>query len=368
MTLRRRRPLAEAALGAARQLARCEARTALLDRVRPLNLVAERARLVAAAQAGQRPALELWHAARPELGDVRRALADIARGLEPTETEQALLLGRAGELELEAQLAEQVAQPGFRALAASRFALPDEHGALREAALALLGLPDAAPDAAQLLHDSDDARDPLSLLSLLSQRVFAEKLAVRVEVDPGLVPLAAVADGVVRVRAGARLTADVARRIALHEVEGHVLPRALGAALGGVFLAGSARASEDEEGRAILLEERAGLLDVVRRRELGRRYLAAASVRQGADFWATFELLRETGAEVTECVELGLRVHRGGGLGRELVYFAGYRRVLAALGAEPRLERVQQSGRVSLVAARALLLDSVQLDDDRNVI
>jgi hypothetical protein len=172
---------------------------------------------------------------------------------------------------------------------------------------------------------------------------------------------------VVRVRAGVRLSASVGRRIALHEVEGHLLPRVSGGELGGVFLAGSARASEDEEGRAILLEERAGLFDGVRRAELGRRYLAATSVREGAEFSETVDLLLETGAELTAAVELGCRVHRGGGLGRELVYLAGYQRVAAALAERPELELWQRRGRVSLAAA-ALLAASIQLHDDRNVI
>jgi hypothetical protein len=173
-------------------------------------------------------------------------------------------------------------------------------------------------------------------------------------VDPQLVALAAVAEGVVRVRGGARLSAAVSRRIALHEVEGHLLPRLHGQALGGVFSAGSAGATEDEEGRALLLEERAGLLDSARRRELAQRYLAAVSVRQGGAPWDTIELLLEYGSSDERAIELACRVERGGGLGRELVYLVGYARVRAALAAEPQLEALQGAGRVSLLAARRL--------------
>jgi hypothetical protein len=165
-----------------------------------------------------------------------------------------------------------------------------------------------------------------------------------------------------------RLSAEVGRRIALHEVEGHLLPRASGKQLGGVFWAGSVGASEDEEGRAILLEERAGLLDAARRAELGRRYLAAASVRDGAELWDTVELLGKTGAEASACIDLACRVHRGGGLGRELIYLAGYLRVAEALAREPRLELLLAGGRVALGAARELLTDSVELDDHRDMI
>jgi hypothetical protein len=169
-------------------------------------------------------------------------------------------------------------------------------------------------------------------------------------------------------RPRALLSAAQARRIALHEVRGHLLPRALGRELGGVFAAGSARSSEDEEGRAILLEERSGLLDAARVAELARRYLAAASVRRGADFWQCVELVGLTGASATAAIELSLRVHRGGGLARELVYLTGYLRVAKDLVARPELERVQRSGRVSLVAAAALLTASIELDDDGDVI
>ncbi|HXK17562.1 MAG TPA: tyrosine/phenylalanine carboxypeptidase domain-containing protein, partial [Polyangiaceae bacterium] len=133
-------------------------------------------------------------------------------------------------------------------------------------------------------------------------------------------------------------------------------------------VAGTARASEDEEGRAILLEERAGLLELERRRELARRYLAATSVREAASFWDTVTLLGQTGATAAAAIELGCRVHRGGGLGRELIYLTGYCRVAAALAARPELEALQASGRVSLSAAAALLEDSIELDDDGDMI
>lgn len=359
MTLRRRRELDEGAARAARRLRQCEAATALLDRVRPRNLSAERSRLLSAWRAGRRRSLELEYAAPAELTSVRRALEALARDLDVRELEPRLLLERTTELALEAELAERVGTPGFRDLAARLFPLPPNDADLRRIARSFF-VPHAvsAPERDALspgsTHLSDDRGDPSSLFSQLSRGVSARHLPVRVEVDTGLVALAAVAEGVVRVRAGARLSADVARRIALHEIEGHLLPRSSGAALGGVFMAGSRHAAQDEEGRAISIEERAGLLDPGRRAELGRRYLAAASVRDGAAFEETVELLLETGADLAASIELGCRVHRGGGLGRELVYLVGYRRVRAALLTQPELEPILAAGRVSLEAARRL--------------
>lgn len=367
MSLRRRKPLTEPAEQVARELKRCEARVALLDRVRPLNWGAEVTRLVAAFTAGSHPRPEFHYAPPAELGELRRYLLDAAQLLADGSVEERLLSERALELHLEAELAEHVGRSELASLAARRFPLPEDAEAHHRLAQLWLTAPHA-PEPMAPLHDSDDARDPQSLWSKISRRIAAERWPVRIELVPGLVSLAAVADGVVRVRPGARLSAVVGERIALHEVEGHVRPRVSGAALGGAFVAGTRRASEDEEGRAILLEERAGLLGGARRKELARRYLAAESARQGAGLWETVELLGGTGATAPSAIELSCRVHRGGGLGRELIYLSGYARVLGRLGARPELEGVLQSGRVSLDAAEALLAGSVELDDDGDVI
>lgn len=368
MSLRRRQPLAEPLALAARQLRQCEAHVALLDRARPLNLALERQRLCDAVLAGQRPQPGLVYAPAPDLSPVQRALDGVLQA-PVAELEGALLVARAHELALEAQLATRVGLPGFRQLANQRFPLPATHAQLRPLALAWAEQASGAAGSAPALHFSDDKNDPESLWNLLSRRLEAKRLSIRLEVTPGLASLAAVADGVVRVRGGARLSREVAQRIALHEVEGHVVPRLAGRALAGVFAAGSAGASEDEEGRALLLEERGGLMGVERRAELGLRYLAAESVRNGAEFWETFQLLLERGAGSELAVDLCCRVQRGGGLGRELVYLSGYLRVARGLESRPELERVLASGRVSVTAA-ASLLDAalVELDDDRDVV
>lgn len=339
---------------------------ALLDRVRPLNLAVELGRLGSAFARGARPAAHFVYGPPAELGELRRALEEGARALESGDDEDQLLSGRARELELEARLAEHTGSPSFAPLAAQRFPVPPGAEALLRLAEGFLTGP-APLQPSGHLHLSEDQQDPESLWSKISRRVASERWPVRVELLPGLVSLAAVADGVVRVRPGARLTSRVAERIALHEVEGHVRPRLRGAALGGVFLAGSARGSEDEEGRAILLEERAGLLDSERRQELARRYLAVLSLRGGAELWDTVDVLGRTGATAGAAIELACRVHRGGGLGRELVYLAGYARVAQRFASEPSLEPVMRSGRLSLEAA-AQLESSLQLDDDGDVI
>jgi hypothetical protein len=370
VTVRRCQPLADGVAAVARRLEHLETQVALLDRVRPLNLTSELVRLTRAFEAGQKPAPAFGYAPRPALGAVRSELQSLAAALDGADPEQRLLAERAQELELEADLGEHVGEPEFDALARQRFPLPKDPTATHKLAEVFLSAPGGPNDVenAGILHDSSDPRDPHSLWSQLSRLLEAEGFAVRLEIVVGLVSLAAVANGVVRVRAGARLSEKAARRIALHEVEGHVRPRVNAQLLGGVFSAGSARASQDEEGRAILLEERAGLLDAERRRELARRYLAVESLRDGAEFWDTVTLLGQRGAALAAAVELASRVHRGGGLGRESIYLVGYQRVAAALGQRPQLEQVLRSGRVTLDAAEALLNGSIELDHDRNVI
>jgi hypothetical protein len=368
--VRRCQPLADDVAAVAGRLKQLETTIALLDRVRPLNLTSELTRQTRGFEGGQRLEPHFAYGPRVQLREPRRELLELATRLDAQDTEARLLAERARELELEAELAEHVGEPAFAALARRRFPLPDVPAVTAKLAEQFLTAPAGTKSAesSELLHDSNDARDPHSLWSELSRRLQAERWAVRIEVVVGLVSLAAVADGVVRVRAGARLSAETARRIALHEVEGHVRPRISGQLLGGVFVAGSARASEDEEGRAILLEERAGLLDAERRRDLARRFLAAESLRGGAEFWDTVALLGQRGATLPSAVELASRVHRGGGLGRELIYLVGYQRVAVALARRPELERVLVSGRVALDAAEALLQGSIELDDDRNMI
>ncbi len=365
MTLRRRHPVSDAAARAASLLEHGERQVALLDRVRPLNLDVERARLSAHVDTEPQPRFE--YGARPRLGELRRVLDSLVAALLEGDSELRLLAARASELSLEAELAEGVATRAFPALAARRFPAPARAGALCGAAREAVAL--TAPDEAGETHLSDDQRDPNSLWSQLVSRAARKRLPVRVEVASGLVPLAAVGDGVVRLRPGARLTAAVGRRVALHELDGHVVPRLAGRALGGVLLAGSAGAAEDEEGRAIWLEHRAGLLSVPRRRELGFRFLASAAVREGADFWQTVRLLLELGCGRDAAVELSCRVHRGGGLGRELVYWSGFSRVSASFRDRPELERALASGRLSVeVAAQLLDEGSLQLDDDGDVV
>jgi hypothetical protein len=60
------------------------------------------------------------------------------------------------------------------------------------------------------------------------------------------------------------------------------------------------------------------------------------------------------GASLEQASELTLRAHRGGGLGRELVYLPAYFMLRAAFAGEPGLERWLERGRLDLETARRL--------------
>ena len=89
----------------------------------------------------------------------------------------------------------------------------------------------------------------------------------------------AVGDGFVGVRPGLWHSEGAAMRIVLHEIEGHVRPRVLAQREElALFRVGSARSNDDEEGRALLLERGAGVLEGGRRRELPVLALIARDV------------------------------------------------------------------------------------------
>jgi hypothetical protein len=341
---------------AGKALLRAEEAIALVARATPKNARSELHRLAALAprRARLRPAFAYERV--PELGRLRRELEGIALSVAAHGPLGALHAARAEELELEARLAERVATPGFAALAAARFRAPlgEQHARVLAFVDAALAEPRAAADGTKL-HRSDDRDDPRSLVRQLARHATELGLRVRIETRPGQLAVAATGHGLVAIRPGVALSAAAGARITLHELLAHALPRAqsLYAPIS-LLRAGTAGSIEGEEGRALVVEARAGRLDGARRRELALRHLAALSVRGGADFEETHRELVRRGAEVEEAVEIAVRVQRGGGLAREVVYLPAHDEVSDAFRADPELERWFESGRVGLSAAREL--------------
>jgi hypothetical protein len=114
---------------------------------------------------------------------------------------------------------------------------------------------------------------------------------------------------------------------------------------------GTAGGADDQEGRALAIEAAAGFLDAARRRELALRHLAGRSVEQGAELPDTVRLLLGRGVSVSVAVRIAARVHRGGGLAREVVYLPALLRVRAALAEDPSIDDVLAMGRIAVDAA-----------------
>ena len=189
------------------------------------------------------------------------------------------------------------------------------------------------------------------------------RLPMRVVVQPGLASLAATGDGAIFVAADKWLTPRDVERTVLHEISGHALPRARATlAPFGLFALGTARGVDDQEGRALLIEEAAGFLDSSRRFELGLRHIAASATLDGAGVVDVVELLLGRGARIASAVRIAARVQRGGhgagggGLAREIAYLPALVRVRRAMQGRfaAVVERMMSGGRIAVDVAPLL--------------
>ncbi|MEP7124451.1 MAG: tyrosine/phenylalanine carboxypeptidase domain-containing protein [Byssovorax sp.] len=295
------------------------------------------------------------YSAAPDHTTLRSALLGLADELDGLGELGSIYAGRARELEIEAAICEHAGGPGLWAAARIRYALRDGFEAVADAT-ATKWLDEAGPRATRgAMSRSDDEHDPTSLVSRLRQELGRRRLPLRVLVSKNLASLAATGEGFVQVVAERALSKSDVERTVLHEIEGHVLPRhASSSAAIGIFTLGTARGSDDQEGRALSRERAAGFLDHGRRREIALRHQAARSVGAGADFVATARLLLDHGAALVDALRIAARDDRGGGLAREAVYLPALLRVEAALAVESALDDVLGAGRVSVDAASAL--------------
>jgi hypothetical protein len=332
----------------------------------PENAAAERARLTDALRRGDAECPRWTYrsaGAAGRMGEIRRALEVLWRAAEPQsrrDSVEMLVAERARELAVEAAICEAVGTRDVGKLAEERFAPAAREVAEEASRTCVKWLEEEREVDAGAIMASDDP-DPGSLVSRLRAEVGRLRLPFAVVVQPSLAPLAATGDRVILVAPGRPTTErDVARTV-LHEIEGHVLPRAR--ALGSSLLLlriGTARGVDDQEGRALLLEERAGLMCGRRRRHLALRHRAFEAMVEGASFAdVTRELTSARGVEPANAIVIAERVFRGGdgvhpGLGRERVYLEALVRVRAHLAAHPDDEEVLASGQVGLDAVDAI--------------
>lgn len=341
-------------------LDRAERHLALLQRATPLNFSTECTRLVGAWDQG--------HAGFPRWQYRRERLdPEAARALRAVKQE-ALTLGALGELfaersdELlqEAELVAAVGTASFAARARVRMKFGAEPLAADELALRWA----SAPVTVQTEKIAvDDVMQPAALINVMRRELERLSLPLKVQVQRGLAATAAVTWDGVLIAEGQSTTELDARRIAVHEIYGHAVPlwnatQATQSALGAVLRAGSAWGTETQEGWAVWLENRFGLLHAGRRRALGLRHLAAVRTRMGGDFVEVVRSFTDTGVSAEEIVPIVARAQRGadgrgGGLARESVYLC------EALQVEQHGTRAGQlawftSGRVSLAAIERL--------------
>lgn len=337
-------------------------RVTLLGAATPTNAREERVRLQGLAASGK-VAVPAWTYVPRDMSTLRRQLDAIASALHESRGEPLadLYLARVQEWRLEARLCECVGTPEASSLAAHRFTSFDAETAAAADRLSEEWL--AAPSPADELPDhflESDAEHPDSLLSLLRAEIGRRRVPFAVVVHPHLSALAATGHRTVLVAAGRRISAETAHRTVLHEIEGHVLPRARAAqARLALFSIGTARSADEQEGYALCLEDRHQFLTSSRRRELAGRYLAVRSMRQGATFVDVVRQLDGAGIDPRDAVVMAERAFRGSdgtfpGLGRERVYLESYLRVRAHLAAAPDDEAVLASGQLALDAVDAL--------------
>jgi len=348
----------------------------------PRNLLRERARVLAAFTSGQSPTPH-WTYARSDHSLLRKTLATAAQRLShETHPVAKLYEARARELELEAALATEVGTTVLGPIARARFRshspsiageatilarrwIAEAHNQ-REARVSREpsreGItPGGADDPSEAARVESDAVCPGSLLTRMREEVSRRGLPFAVVVQPTLAALAATGERHILIAAGRKVTPQDVERTVMHEIEAHAVPRTRASqARLALFQIGTARGIDDQEGFALVLEERGQFLSCSRKQELAARHLAVEAMDGGATFPDVLSaLVRDHGLGAEQAVLVAERAFRGGdgvsaGLGRERVYLESFLRVRAHLEEHPTDEGILTSGQVSLDAIAAL--------------
>ena len=341
-------------------LARAASQIQLLAAFTPVNAATERARLMDLAERG-RPLAPAWAYEPASTGDARPLLDATLRALDALGKDALALVYRARteELMLEADLVHAAGTRAVGELAAKRFAPPSLAAAKAADVLATAWANELAVERGDRI--ASDSDHPKSLLSLIKREVGRRALPFRVIVHAALSSLAATGDGVILVTRGREISAEASERTALHEIEGHAMPRTRAQKQPlGIFRLATARGVDQQEGFALVVEERAGFLVGARRRDLALRAKAVSAMRDGADFGEVVGVLtKRHAAPPRDGVAIAERVFRGSdgkkpGLGRESVYLESFVAIAETLKNKPHHEIVLASGQVSVAAADVL--------------
>jgi hypothetical protein len=330
----------------------------LLGSVVPRNAAQERVRLVDAFASGA-TVTPRWSYARSDHTALRKALARAAQRLEAEAHPVGLLYAeRARELEIEAALASEAGTGVLGALARARFRSANPAKAGEATILARRWINEGREGASEVSSGEiipSDATVAGSLLTRMREEVGRLALPFAVVVQPSLAALAATGERHILVAAGRACSREDVERTVMHEIEAHAIPRTRAAqARLAIFQIGTARGIDDQEGFALVLEERHNYLGPKRKRELAARHLAVEAMDGGARFHENVTaLVKEHGLDVRDAVLVAERAYRGGdgmtpGLGRERIYLEAYIRVGEHLARKAVDEGILTSGQISL--------------------
>lgn len=329
-----------------------EERTGLLLAVEPADAQQCVARFSADWAYGKEAELAYRYRPAPHISGLRNELEQIYLSVERGEakalssfgeTERHLLLDRILELDLECQLVAYRGRAEFRRLALERY-----HYTSTE-----LSQAETMAKAWLKLRYQRSSEPLVDLYSFAREHELCQSHGIEVA-SRRMLATAGIARDTLFVQSGLRVPRLSAERILVHEVLGHLLPRQAARTQSIIFRTGVRGALDDEEGRAVLLEEQHRLLTDARKRELAVRFIAAQCCRAGQDAVDVANTLVALGVEREELVPVIGRVFRGGGLGRELVYLASFGRVQSALAGNPALKDWLSAGRLSVAAAQRL--------------
>lgn len=316
----------------------------------------ERARLIDAHQRGRRLTPSWSTPADPVAPEVRLALGR-ARRLAGEGPLGALYFARLDELELELDLRDALGSPRtVRALARRRW--PTGKSTLRPNGPTLRDVADALLDEVPS-EDAETPSVPAAGKGSLAERMLAlasrAGLTIKVSIEPGLVARAAAGERTVFL-ADTRFGEREARRLAVHEVLGHLVAAANARSQPLALLSvGTAGSFADQEGLALSLEELAGLLDARRVRTFAARVVATDAVHDGADPNDVVALfVRERGLSAADAIAVTERSFRGGGLTRDASYLHGWMRVRRALRRQETTIDELRWGKVGLDALPSL--------------
>jgi uncharacterized protein (TIGR02421 family) len=325
--------LAPAAAAADRALADIAGRIDLLLDVTPVNADAAWA---ASVDAAHRADLDLrYRQPRTDVDAVRARLASVALGTVGDPALRSLLAGKRDEIERQTRLIAARGTPEFLDRSHDLYGTADDRLlALAEDLLA--ALPPPEPPSALVTPEAFARRAAEEIQQYRSQDPgFRASVAVREDV-PSLMVVQR------QLIVGHDSWIPTQRRDALihHEVGTHLLTAITGARQPLRLLEqGLPGYEQTQEALGVLSEHLVGGLDAGRLRTLAGRALAVRRLSDGAGFPDLFAELHEVhGFGEREAWTLAMRIVRGGGLTKDVIYLRGLVELVAHLGDGGTLE------------------------------